>query len=74
MFVMLISWPNLNDPDICCPVCVKPHIQFVPDIQKAGRTLEAGENVNTVWVKEKNAFTSTACTKRNNCLQRGELK
>lgn len=45
LFVMLIRWPNLNDPDICCPVCVKPHIQFVPDIQKAGRTLEAGENV-----------------------------
>lgn len=34
-------WPNLNDPDICCPTCVKPHIQFVPAIQKAGMTLEA---------------------------------
>lgn len=40
-FVMLIIWPNLNDPDICCPTCVKPHIQFVPAIHKAGMTLEA---------------------------------
>lgn len=40
-FVMLIIWPNLNDPDICCPTCVKPHIQFVPGIHKAGTTLEA---------------------------------
>lgn len=44
-FVMLISWPNLNDPDICWPTCVKPHIQFVPQIQKADKTLEAGKNV-----------------------------
>lgn len=65
LFVMLISWPNLNDPDICCPACVKPHIQFVPDIQKAGKTLEAGKNVcvcilvvNVAWVKGKNAFIS----------------
>lgn len=40
-FVMLIIWPNLNDPDICCPTCVKPRIQFVPAIHKAGMTLEA---------------------------------
>lgn len=45
LFVMLISWPNLNDPDICWPACVKPHIQFVPQIQKADKTLEAGKNV-----------------------------
>jgi len=44
-FVMLISRPNLNDPDICWPACVKPHIQFVPQIQKADKTLEAGKNV-----------------------------
>lgn len=40
-FVMLIIRPNLNDPDICCPTCVKPHIQFVPVIHKAGTALEA---------------------------------
>lgn len=45
LFVMLINWPNLTDPDICCPACVKPHIQFVPQIQKAGKTLETAENV-----------------------------
>ncbi len=69
LFVMLISWPNLNDPDICCPACVKPHIQFVPQIQKAGKTLEAGENVccvcvlvvDVVWVKGKNPFYFHAC-------------
>lgn len=38
---MLIIWPNPNDPDICCPTCVKPHIQFVPAIHRAGMTLEA---------------------------------
>lgn len=42
---MLISWPNLNDPDICWPACVKPHIQFVPLIQKADKTLQASRNV-----------------------------
>lgn len=46
-FVMLIIWPNPNDPDICCPTCVKPHIQFVSEILKAGMTLEA---VNCVCV------------------------
>lgn len=64
LFVMLISWPNLNDPDICWPACVKPHI---PQIQKADKTLEAGKNVcvcmcacplvvDVLWVKEKNLF------------------
>lgn len=38
---MLIIWPNPNDPDICCPTCVKPHIQFAPAIHRAGMTLEA---------------------------------
>ncbi len=73
LFVMLINWPNLNNPDICCAACVKPHIQFVPPIQKAGKTLEAGKTVcvcvcvlvvDVVWVKGKNPFISMHVLKK----------
>lgn len=70
LFVMLISWPNLNDPDICWPACVKPHIQFVPQIQKVDKTLEAGKNVcvcvcSCCWCRmgeREKSFYSNACT------------
>lgn len=58
-FVMLISWPNLNNPDICWPACVKPHIQFVPPpppIQRADKTLEAGERIYVKKKKKKESF------------------
>lgn len=73
LFVMLISWPNLNDPDICWPACVKPHIQFVPQIQKVDKTLEAVKNAcvcvcvcSCCWCRmgeRQKSFYSNACTR-----------
>lgn len=81
LFVMLISWPNLNDPDICCPACVKPpHSICPPRYKKQVRPLRLVRMsvcvlvVDSVWVKGKKILLFQCMNESNNYQERRELR
>ena len=81
LFVMLISWPNLNDPDICCPACVKPlHSICPPRYKKQVRPLRLVRMsvcvlvVDSVWVKGKKILLFQCMNWSNNYQEKRELR